>query len=58
MIKREFIYSVIEGLEQDVNGARESLARTSELDDEFTEWAKEFPAIPIDVLKELYQKGG
>jgi hypothetical protein len=51
MTQREFTLSCIPGLEQDLEGAKQSL-------DEFAyqEWAEQFDKLPEGVLRELWRK--
>lgn len=58
MNKREFMFSVIPGLEQDLNQAKESLKKSYQ--DEFESWKKEngLTILPDDVLWELFQIKG
>lgn len=53
MKKRDFLYSYIPGLEQDVSAAKDALNRVYEA--EFKNWAEQFPIFPQDMLRELWE---
>ena len=53
MNKRDFVFSCIPGLEDDLSRAKGSMKKVDER--EYQEWAKGFTTLPEPVLRELWE---